>query len=254
MFKQPISNLFLLTLLILSSAINAHPLTPVTFDSADKTKIHAYWQPNANDPHANNIVLFHQAGASARGEYKTIIKKLSSQGFNVLAVDLRSGGGKFGGTNQTANNFKGEKPSYCEAYSDMVASLNWLDEKTNSSSTIVWGSSYSAGLVFKLAAEHQAKVDAVIGFSPASGKPMANCRAEPLLAKIKQPALALRPESEINYPSVVEQAKIFKSHGIPYLTIKNGVHGSSMLVEARTKHNMKDAWVKVLEFLNSEKI
>jgi pimeloyl-ACP methyl ester carboxylesterase len=41
------------------------------------------------------FLLFHQGGASARGEYGPIIPRLLSAGYHVLAVDQRSGGDRF---------------------------------------------------------------------------------------------------------------------------------------------------------------
>jgi hypothetical protein len=51
------------------------------------------------------------------------------------------------------------------------------------------------------------------------------------------------------YDSVIAQAKVFKSKGLPYISIENGVHGSSMLVEKRTEHNMDKAWKVVNKFI-----
>ncbi len=242
-------SLFLFSILS-SSYTQANPsVEEVSYSSSDKTNINAYWIPTSHSKTSPTIVLFHQAGASARGEYQDIYPKLVESGFSVLMVDLRSGGKRFGGINKTVEQLNNKKFSYCDAYPDMQASLNWLKTKGLSGPVIVWGSSYSAGLVFKLAAENKNEVDGVLGFSPASGKPMQGCRPDEHLKEITVPAIAFRPDTEMEYDSVKVQAELFKGEGIPYVAIKNGVHGSSMLVEKRTKHNMQHAWQKVDNFL-----
>ena len=246
-------NILICFTVICNLDINAQTsLVELSFSSEDKTMVSAYWQTSTKPKISPTIVLFHQASASARGEYKDIYPKLVSEGFNVLMVDLRSGGSKFGGINKTVKQLNNKKFSYCEAYPDMSATLSWLKTQNLSGPVVVWGSSYSAGLAFKLTAENK-DIDGVLGFSPASGKPMQGCRPDGYLEKIAVPAIAFRPASEMEYGSVKAQADIFKTHDIPYVSIKDGVHGSSMLVEERTKHNMQHAWHQVLTFLSQFK-
>jgi len=61
----------------------------INFPSVDGLQMTAdtYFSDNKASP---LIVLFHQAGWG-RGEYLEIAPKLNSLGFNVLAIDLRSG-------------------------------------------------------------------------------------------------------------------------------------------------------------------
>jgi pimeloyl-ACP methyl ester carboxylesterase len=44
------------------------------------------------DKEGSTILLFHQGGFNARGEYASIIPKLIERKFNVLAIDQRMGG------------------------------------------------------------------------------------------------------------------------------------------------------------------
>ncbi|MGB0494969.1 MAG: alpha/beta fold hydrolase [Kangiellaceae bacterium] len=245
------ASVLVVTLLFSALVVKAKPMVEeVSFESKDKVSVNGYWIKSDKPKSSPTIVLFHQAGASAQGEYKTIYPRLVDSGFNVLMIDLRSGGNRFGGTNKTAAKMGGKKIGYCEAYPDMNASLDWLNAQTLTGPVIVWGSSYSAGLVFNLAEENKKEVDGVMGFSPASGKPMEACKLDGIINKITVPAIAFRPESEMAYDSVKTQAKLFKSANIPYIEIKKGVHGSSMLVEERTKQNMDHAWEQVYKFLN----
>jgi dienelactone hydrolase len=255
MIKQ-ISVLTILIFLFIVPSVDSYAkviIDEISFKGFDNSNVNAYWVSAKNTKSSPTILLFHQAGASARGEYQDIYPKLVKQGFNVLMVDLRSGGNRFGGVNKTLEQHSNKKLGYCEAYPDMKGSLKWIKTKELSGPIIVWGSSYSAGLVFKLAAENKTIVDGVLGFSPASGKPMEGCRPDEHLKNLSMPAIALRPESEMEYSSVKIQAKKFKALNIPYISIKDGVHGSSMLDEERTKHDMQHAWKEVMIFLNQFK-
>ena len=113
------------------------------------------------------IVLFHQAGWS-RGEYREIAPKLAELGYQVMAVDQRSGKAVNGVRNETHRRAIKKKAStdYLDAYADLQAALKYATEKLKPQRIIVWGSSYSAALVFRLAAEHPAEVTALLAFSP----------------------------------------------------------------------------------------
>ncbi len=113
------------------------------------------------------IILFHQAGWS-RGEYREIAPKLVTLGYQVLAVDQRSGNGVNDVPNETHRRASKKKAgtSYLDAYADLQAALKYATERLKARRVIVWGSSYSASLVFRLAAERPDKVAALLAFSP----------------------------------------------------------------------------------------
>jgi len=121
----------------------------------------------SQDESSTLILLFHQAGWS-RGEYREIAPKLNALGYRVMAVDQRSGGRVNGVPNETAERAtkKGLPTSYLDAYPDLEAALAYARKDLKAKRVIVWGSSYSASLVFRLAAEHPADVSAVMAFSP----------------------------------------------------------------------------------------
>lgn len=118
-------------------------------------------------PTATWIVLFHQAGWS-RGEYREIAPTLVKKGHCVMAVDQRSGRAVKGVTNETHQRAKRKKLSteYVDAYADLEAALRYAHKELRARRVVVWGSSYSASLVLRLAAEHADDVDAVMSFSP----------------------------------------------------------------------------------------
>lgn len=130
---------------------------PVTFAAADGVTVHGDYQ---GDGAGSIIVLFHQAGSNLH-EYDPIAADLNAAGFDTLAIDQRSGGQAYGADNQTAAAAGGD---FLAAYADMEAALAWAGAKQGPA--IIWGSSYSAALVFHLAADHPQDVRAVLAFSP----------------------------------------------------------------------------------------
>ncbi|MBW1906474.1 MAG: hypothetical protein JRJ24_14450 [Deltaproteobacteria bacterium] len=73
---------------------------------------------------ATLVLLFHQAGWS-RGEYREIAPKLIKAGYQVMAVDQRSGGKVNGIQNETHRRATrmGLARGYLAAYVDMEAAL-----------------------------------------------------------------------------------------------------------------------------------
>ncbi|MCP5064244.1 MAG: alpha/beta hydrolase [Ignavibacteriae bacterium] len=138
----------------------------ITFLSEDGLIISAdtYIKHKLNAP---LILLFHQAGWS-RGEYIEIAPKLNDLGFNCIAVDQRSGEKVNDIINKTHSRATtANKPTaYLDAYVDMVATLSFAKDNYSKGEVLVWGSSYSAALVLKLASEQKGKIDGVLSFSP----------------------------------------------------------------------------------------
>jgi pimeloyl-ACP methyl ester carboxylesterase len=123
------------------------------------------------------IVLFHQAGWS-RGEYAGIAPWLNTLGYNCLAVDQRSGETARGVDNETARRAAaaGKPTAYIDALPDMEAALSYARAQLGARTVLAWGSSYSAALVLKIAADHPDRVAGVLAFSPGeyfsrAGKP-----------------------------------------------------------------------------------
>lgn len=196
------------------------------------------------------ILLFHQAGSNGRGEYSDLIPWLNTNGFRVIAWDQRSGGDLYGASNRTVENLpKNSLTGFCDAYADLQTAMDYVAANKLAEKVIVWGSSYSAALVFQLAAKNPDQIAAVLAFSPASGGPLEQCRARQWLDQVTAPVLAVRPQSEMQRDSSVEQRDIFISVGVTFQVVENGVHGSSMLVDTRTEHDMSDARDKVIAWL-----
>ena len=220
----------------------------VSFDSADNVRLFADVYESSKGKYAPLVLLFHQGGGDVRGEYATHVPKLLAKGYNVMAVDLRTGGDRFGSTNRTVAKLAGKKFGYCEAYPDLEASLAKARELGFKGKTVAWGSSFSAALVFQLAANHGEKLAGILAFSPASGGPMEPCKPDLFASKIKIPVLALRPGREIN-ENTSAQLKRFDAMGFDTYIAQNGVHGSSMLDAERVKGDVSAHWKVVYRFL-----
>jgi pimeloyl-ACP methyl ester carboxylesterase len=138
----------------------------ISFKAADKVLITAdLYAPNPVT--STFIILFHQAKYS-RGEYIQIAPKLNEMGFNCLAVDLRSGEAINGIRNETyyyADSIH-MKTRYIDAYDDMRTAVSYVRSKYPSAKVVLLGSSYSASLAIKLAADFPTGISGVVAFSP----------------------------------------------------------------------------------------
>ena len=127
----------------------------VQFPTADKVMITAdlYVNKPATAPF---IILFHQAQYS-RGEYLETAPKLNELGFNCMAVDLRSGDNVNGIENKTHRfaDSLGLETRYIDSYNDMRMAVSYVKKKYPGAKIIVFGSSYSASLAIKLAADYR---------------------------------------------------------------------------------------------------
>jgi alpha-beta hydrolase superfamily lysophospholipase len=222
----------------------------VRFDAVDGVTVFGdLYRATGKGDDAPLILLFHQGGGDARGEYLPLVDRLLGAGYHALAIDQRRGGDRFGSVNRTASAFGDQDISYCDAYPDLEAALSFADKSGFSGPRIVWGSSYSAALVIKLAAEHAGDIDAVLAFSPASGDAMSGCRPEAYAAVLEQPLLVLRPIGEMEVPSVPPQMQTFREQGHQTYVADPGVHGSSMLNAERVGADTAETWAVVMRFI-----
>ena len=219
---------------------------PVVLTAADGVKIYGeFW--SSTGPRAPLVLTFHQAGSS-RAEYAPLTPLLNQAGFSVLAIDQRSGGSEFGGKNQTVA-ARGRSTGYDAALPDLEAALAWGKGRANGAPVLVWGSSYSAALVFLLAAKHPADVQGLLAFSPGEylGKPDAVSKAA---QQLRVPVFVDQSsdEDEIDQARSILKAAAStdKTHFIPR---KNGVHGSSTLRADRNVAGAEENWTAVLTFL-----
>src|SRR5215470_19248619 len=188
------------------------------------------------------VLLFHQA-ESSKAEYATIAPRLVAAGFTALAIDQRSGGSLFG-PNETARRL-GKEAGYEQAKPDLEAALDWATAKHLP--VVLWGSSYSASLVFEVAADHPQEVGAVMAFSPGEyfDDTKAVARAA---AKVRVPIyITSAPDAgEVSDAKAILAASPApsKTQYVPQV----GVHGSSTLIEAEDPKGAAENWKHVLAF------
>jgi alpha-beta hydrolase superfamily lysophospholipase len=191
------------------------------------------------------IVLFHQANSS-RLEYEKIAPRLNTLGFATLAVDQRSGGSEFGGTNKTAAQVTAA--GYLEALPDLEASLKYAKNTLKAPKVIVWGSSYSSALVFLLTAKNPKDVAGVLAFSPDEylGQPKLVQNAA---QKVSVPVFITSAASEVSAAKTIFNATGSKNK-TQFIPKGVGLHGSRVLTNPLTG---TEYWVAVEKFLSQYK-
>jgi dienelactone hydrolase len=212
----------------------------------------------AQSPIAPIILLFHQAGSS-HAEYATIAPRLVAAGFNVLAIDQRSGGSMWGHDNETVAHL-GKSAEYLDALPDLKAALEWARADNGKRKVILWGSSYSSSLVFIVGADNPGEVAGILSFSPGeyfADKHMIRDAA----AKIHVPVFvtSAAEADEIAAAKSILAAvpgpvagpvpgKERDKERVQYVP-KSGVHGSSTLRDDRNPNGAAANWDAVIAFL-----
>jgi len=237
---------FLFAAALAMSPACSHAADAISFTASDRVQVFADYY-SAGSKAKPLILLFHQAGSN-RGEYATIGPRLATLGFNALAIDQRSGGNAWGQTNETVKHL-GKSTDYGEALLDLEAALQWAKSSGQTGSILVWGSSYSAALVFLLAAEHRREIKAVLAFSPGEylrgsstvRKAAAQVSIPIFVTSAKDPKEIAVAKSILDVSPSGE-----KSQFIPQVA---GVHGSSTLREDQNPDGAEENWTAVKQFL-----
>ena len=238
--------LFQLLVVIIGLALPVHAQKQVTLTASDRVKVYADFYPAGSNLQPY-ILLFHQAGSN-RAEYAPIAPRLVKMGFNCLAIDQRSGGDLWGQQNETLGHV-GHNGDYSDALKDLEAALAWARSSGNNGKVLVWGSSYSAALVFLLAAEHQQEVAGVLAFSPGEYLDAPNA-VHGAAAKVSVPIFvtSAKDRNEIAAAkSILAVAPAQqKTQFVPHIA---GVHGSSTLREDKNRAGESENWLAVEKFL-----
>ena len=230
-----------LALLLASPAVAQ---TAFTVKASDGVVVHGASYAPSGSPVAV-VLLFHQAGSN-RGEYAPTAPVLAQQGYLALAIDQRSGGRMWGRDNETALEAGGD-PGYVAALPDLEAALAHARKTWPGLPVAVWGSSYSASLVFLLAARHPGEISALLAFSP--GEYFGGRRVAEAAAQVRAPVFVTSASS----PAEIAAAKsIIAASPAPFkqqYKPKIGEHGSSTLREDSDPAGAKDNWTAVKGFL-----
>lgn len=220
----------------------------VTFKPADRKNVFVFARLyRASGPAKGVVLMFHQA-RSNMAEYEPIAPRVAKLGFDCLTVDQRAGGTMWGAQNQTVAQYNAIQ-EYLAAYPDMVGALNWAKAKKYKK-ILAWGSSYSASLTLRLAAEHP-EIAAVLVFSPGEYFDKKGVVAG-WNKKVKVPALFSFTQEE----TIQGGHDLYETAG-PYpgrkndvlVTHKQGVHGSSTLRADQNPNSNGYYWGVVETFL-----
>ncbi len=204
----------------------------IKFNSLDGVTITADLYVSNPDKRTPFIVLFHRAGWS-RGEYSEIALKLNDLGFNVMAVDLRSGGRVNGIINLTKVDAlkKHKSTTYIDAMKDIKAALLYARKYFAKGKLIAWGSSYSAALIIKMVADDKSLADEVISFSP----------GEYFTKFDKAPNWIKESAKKLRVPIFITSARSEKPYWEP---IYDSIHSKKSFYLPKTKghHGSESLW------------
>lgn len=240
---HPVHSLCVLFGVLLAAAAAAEP---ITLTAADGARVFGGVWP-ADGPRPPIILAFHQA-ASNKAEYAPMVERLNEAGFTLLAIDQRSGGDYFGGNNRTVEAL-GASTGYEAAMIDLEAALAWARDNAHGAPVIVWGSSYSAALVFLLAAKHPTVIAGVLAFSP--DEYLVRKRAvRDAAAKVQVPVYITQATTRGEH----ERAhRIFRAipidNKVEFIPATRGTHGSSTLRLDTNPEGAEENWQAVMKFL-----
>jgi dienelactone hydrolase len=237
-------------ILTLALALPLHAREQVTLSASDGTKVYGDFYP-ADSKSQPYILLFHQAGSN-RAEYAPIAPRLVELGFNCLAIDQRSGGDLWDQQNETVRHL-GHNGEYSEVLKDMEAALAWAKSSGNNGKVLVWGSRYSAALVFLLAANHQEGIAGVLAFSPneyLDGRHAVHDAASKVSVPIFVTSAKDRDEIAAAQSILAVAPAQRKTQFVPHTA---GVHGSSTLRADKDRAGESENWRAVEEFLSAFK-
>lgn len=228
------------------TSTGAYAAEQVSFPARDGGVVYADAY-TAAAPAKGTIVLFHQAGSN-RAEYETIAPRLVTLGYNVLATDQRSGGSMWGHENRTAA-AHASASSYQAALPDLEGAVGYATKTWAPAPVIIWGSSYSASLVFVVAARDPDHVTAVLSFSP--GEYFSGLSVRDSAAKVRCPVFVTSASSsdEVSaaHQIVAAVPGARKTHFVP----ARSVHGSSTLRPDVNPSGAPQVWTEVERFLAS---
>lgn len=240
---------YVVFLVVLLSLQGVFAFETITFPSKDGLEITADVYVTHPDS-APFIVLFHRAHWS-RGEYREIAPKLNEMGFNGMAIDQRSGDEVNNVPNETMRRARKKKlgTTYLDAIQDMEAAIEYARKHFAKGKLIIWGSSYSAALVLKIAGDHPGQFDGVLAFAP--GEYFSRFgKGDEFIAEsaqyIKCPVFITSAKSEKdNWWDIYETINAPRSYFLPKT---RGVHGSEALWEKTPES--KEYWKATGKFLS----
>lgn len=236
----------LFCLFFIIQALSSSAQLTMEFPSKDGLLMTADWYPVSSD---SEIVLLCHQNRFSRGEYAETALRLNKLGYNCMAIDQRVGNEVNGIRNETAFRAREKKmdPKMHEAEQDILAAIDYLNEKYKKR-IILLGSSYSASLALKIAAENN-KVSSVIVFSPGEYFDDISFMRSHISALMK-PLLITSSRSEAD--RVTDLLKDVNSRiKVQFIPSFEGEHGVKALWSSSPGN--QDYWAVLISFLNKLK-
>ncbi len=236
--------LFLAFNLLAATSTLASAQEAISFKAADGVVVHG---EHYGENGARGVALaFHMAGSN-KAEYAPIAPRLVRDGFEVIAIDQRSGGTLWGRPNETVKGV-GSSSGYTAALPDLEATLKYAAQTSQGRPILVIGSSYSASLVLMLASRHP-ELAAVAAFSP--GEYFDGVLVKSAAAQVSSPLFT----TSASDPHEIAEAKALtdaspakiKRQYVP----EHGVHAASTLRTDRNPRGAEAAWQAFDSFLNT---
>lgn len=241
---------FVFALICTPISIYAQEITPekISFPSIDGLPIFANLYHN-NDKFPV-ILLCHQARYN-KAEYGEIAIELYKKGFNLIAIDQRSGGTLFEKENETFVEATklGKPTNYLDAEQDIEAAINFAYNKYNKK-IILWGSSYSSTLAMYFANSND-KIKAVIAFSPGDYFAEQKGALKEKLVRFSKPMFATSSSEEASELTNMLSEIEWNKNQTQFIPGGKGKHGSKALWKDNLDN--KEYWTALNVFLKDLK-
>ena len=211
--------------------------------------------------HNNNkkevILLCHQARFN-KFEYDEIAPRLRDLGYNVLAIDQRSGGTMGDMYNETSSDaiskYKRKKvipdslilEDYVKAEVDIIAATNYLNQ-IYKKPIILWGSSYSSTLALYQALYNE-KIKASISFSPGNYMAAYKGDLKEALTSLNKPMFVTSSKNEAQELKELISGMTLSENQVQFVPSGKGQHGSKALWTKNEGH--EEYWQAIELFLN----
>lgn len=226
------------------AAQEAHAATEVTLQAADGVRVFGTALA-AEGRSRGTVLLFHMAGSN-RGEYATIARELARRGFDSLAIDQRSGGPAWGRRNETVTTL-GHATDFIAALPDLDIAFNWAAARPGRGPVLIWGSSYSAALVFLLATR-QPGIAALLAFSP--GEYLHGVSVRDAAARVACPAFVTSSSDAQEIAAAAQLVAVLRGTPRRQYRPEIGQHGSQTLRSDRNPRGAAAGWDAVGAFLD----
>lgn len=196
------------------------------------------------------ILLCHQARYN-KAEYDEIALELHKKGFNLIAIDQRSGGTLFEKENETFAQAEklGKPTTYLDAEQDIEAAINFAYDKYHKK-IILWGSSYSSALALYFATSND-KIKAVIAFSPGDYFAEQKGSLKSQLTGFNKPLFATSSNEEAPELKDLLTNMAWNKNQVQFIPKEKGKHGSKALWKDNSDH--KEYWEALNLFLEKLK-